>query len=105
MAIQELFRVTVGEESQRILGIDVLFEIQTRTEMDDDFERDFIKATDKSYNAQTDGYNGVIFADFTSKEDAQEAEKLMQALWNDYEDKVITTLKEEQEEFEQDEDA
>jgi len=68
--IKPIYRVIVPIED----GVDVLYKIDIDEELSIEFDNDFIRATDKSFNAQTDGYNGEMFADFTNLEEAQEAE-------------------------------
>jgi hypothetical protein len=113
MAIENIYRVTVSmvgdvppqhpEYSRAVGGHDILGEIVIRTELDKEFEKDFIKATNKSIDAQTDGYNGAMIADFTSLEDAEEAEGMMIEVSTKYEKLVVDVLRKEHDEFYEDE--
>ncbi len=97
--IENIYRVDVP-----ILGgVDVLFQIQTRNDLDCEFGRDFIAATSKSFNAQTDGYNGSMFADFLDWDDAVEADLAMTKLATLYVTKVKAALAQEEAEFDADE--
>ena len=75
--IEQHYKVVVESD------IDVIYEYCD----DPEFERDFIQATDKSYDAQTDGYNGEVFAMFDNKEDAEECEVLLTKVMRKYEGK------------------
>ncbi len=78
--IEHIFRVHVDIEN----GIDVLYEIQINSDIDQQFGKEFSAATTHSFNAQTDGYNGAMFADFTNITDAQHAEIAMTELATKY---------------------
>lgn len=78
--IETIYRVHVDIED----GINFLLELQTYEEIDQQFSKDFSTATTNSFNAQTDGYNGSMFADFTNIIDAQHAELAMTELVTTY---------------------
>lgn len=109
--IEGWFRVTVpmveGDvqhpvEDFTLDAHDFLFEIHTRKELDDEFERDFIRATDGSFNAETDGYNGNMFADYGTEAEAAACDERLKALAVKWEKMVIDTLRQEAEDLEND---
>lgn len=89
--LETIYRVHVPLEN----GVEILYQIERHSKLKQEFDRDFIRATDKSFNAQTDGYNGELFADFTDLKEAHEAEFALILLASLYAEKVEETLAQE----------
>lgn len=99
MAIQNTYRVVVDFN---VDGLDVLHEVGT-CELVEDFEKDYIRAVRKSFNDTEDGYCEQIVADFYTKADAEEAERVLEdmaksyaARWHEYERKRIAEFYEDE---------
>ena len=82
--IQCIYKATVAMPKGKLDPHEYIHEITTRDEITQEFDKRFIAATRKSFDAQTDGYNGEMFALFEHIEDAREAEAAMKTIAADF---------------------